>query len=153
MDRGVTKNFRHRVPRYVYFACKTSRAIHASSTWIEKYRVTKKRDVLSGSLGMGLLTPHCPVGTKGWTRIRAPPRWRLPPRELVYTLYGYRSSGLPRRKDGFCERVTRGSPGYTRLCLDLIDFSYFRVAVSVFFLFLEFLVFFFGFLSIFELFP
>lgn len=89
------------------------------STWIERYRVTRNEPLFPGHPRMGLLTPIVPRTRKGGHAPRAPPRSRLPPRELV-DLCGYRSSGLPRRKGGFCERVTRGSPdGTGRLCLDL----------------------------------
>lgn len=128
MDRSVTKNFRHRLPRYVCFACKTSRYIY-----IYVYTTLPR-----GSKNIALQETRRSFRIP-WYGVTHPPLWIrkgghafVSPRgdgfPLVnsYSLHGYRSSGLPRRKDGFCERVTRGSPGWARLCLDLINFSYFR---------------------------
>lgn len=95
----------------MFRVCKTSRYIYiySSSTWIEKYRVTRNETFFPDPLVWGYSPPIVRWTRKGGHAF-VPPRGGGFPLVNSYTLYGYRSSGLPRRKDGFCERVTRGSP-------------------------------------------
>lgn len=123
MDRSVTKNFR--LPRYVCFACKTIYIYIALARGSKNIALQETRRSFRIPW-YGVTHPPLSGGHERVDTHSCPPAVAASP---SYTLYGYRSSGLlPRRKDGFCERVTRGSPERTRLCLDLINFSYFRVS-------------------------